>query len=146
MADKNNTLHLVLVILAAVLIFNPALTGNLQYNVASSYGPSKFDNFVASSEPGKIVVVPSFGEKDGKGTVNADVEVCIGDAKLGDENGRISSLTEAEKAAISLADTSCYLECLRFGGSISPLYTRQSIDSRLTHTCRRVNVQCYCTI
>lgn len=146
MADKNNILHLVLIIFAAVLIFNPALTGNLQYNVASSYGPSKSDNFITSTEPGRVVVVPSFGEKSGDGTVNADVEVCIGDTKLGDSAGKISSLTEAEEAAISLADTSCYLECLRFGGSVSPLFTRQSLDSRLIHTCRRVNVQCYCTI
>lgn len=146
MADKNNILHLVLIILAAVLIFNPSLTGNLQYNIASSYGPSKSDNFIASAEPGRVVVVPSFGEKSGDGTVNADVEVCIGDAKLGGSAGKISSLTEAQEAAISLADTSCYLECLRFGGSISPLFTRQLLDSRYVHTCKRVNVQCFCTI
>lgn len=147
MADKNNTLYLVLIILAAVLIFNPGITGNLQYNVASSFGPSRLDGLVAPAESGRLVVIPSFGEKSGKGQIIADAELCIGDTReLKDQIIKISSLTEAQEAAVSLADKSCYLECLRFGGSISPLFTRQALNSEHPNSCSRVQVQCSCTI
>jgi hypothetical protein len=147
MADKNNTLYLILVILAAVLIFNPSLTGNLQYNVSSSYGPSKLDNYFAPTEEGSLVVVPSFGEKSGSGNILVDSEVCIGDVSESSEQiVKISTLTEAQKTAISLGDRACYLECLRFGGSISPLFTRQALESRYPNACSRVKVQCSCNI
>ena len=147
MADKNNTLYLILVILAAVLVFNPALTGNLQYNVSSSFGPSKLDNYFAPTEGGKLVVVPSFGEKFGSGTIVADAELCIGDTReLKDQIIKISSLIEAQEAAVSLADKACFTECYRFGGSTSPLFTRQALNSEYPNSCSRVQVKCSCTI
>lgn len=147
MADKNNTLYLILVILAAVLIFNPSLTGNLQYNVSSSYGPSELDNYFAQTEEGRIVIVPSFGEKTGEGSILVDSEACIGDvSESADGLTKISTLTEAQEAAIGIGDKACQVECFRFGGSISPLFTRQSIDSRYPNTCSRVQVQCSCRI
>lgn len=147
MADKNNTLYLILVILAAVLIFNPSLTGNLQYNVSSSYGPSELDNYFAPTEEGRIVIVPSFGEKSGEGNILVDSEACIGDvSEGGDQIVKISTLTEAQETAISLGDRACYFECLRFGGSINPLFTRQGLESRYPNACSRVQVQCSCSI
>ena len=141
---ENNLIYIVLVVLA-VLIFNPGLTGNFNYSVASSYGPSETDKLVAPGESGRIVVIPSFRHDLGEGSITADAETCIGDAKSS-ESGRIGSLTDAANEALHIADTACYYECLRYGGSISPLFGRQPLESAYPHSCSKVRTSCFCTI
>ncbi len=142
---ENNLVYTVLIVLIAVLILNPGFTGNFNYKIASSYGPSEVDQIVTPTESGKVIVVPSFREGLGDGSIIADVEACIGDKKVGSE-GRISTLTEASDSAVSIADTACYLECVRYGGSISPLFKHSQLESVYIHTCAKIRTQCYCTI
>lgn len=144
---ENNTIYTVLIVIVAILLLNSGLTGNFNYRVSSSYGPTETDSIVSTTDYGKILVVPSFGEKTGDGSIFADAEVCTGDKEFGTNGlGRVSGLTEAEEEAYKVAETACYYECARLGGSISPLFKRQVIPSLYQHTCKRVNVECYCTI
>lgn len=146
MTDKTLTYAIVAVV-AAVFLLNPGITGNAQFTVDSSYGPSKFDNIVRSEEFGTIFIVPSLGEKSGTGKIFTDAEVCIGDKQLGTNGeGVINSLSQSEAAAIELAETACYVECLRFGGRIGSAFTRKFLDTPYRNICKRVKVECTCRI
>ena len=143
---KRNDLLILGGIALAFFLLNPGITGNAQFDVDSTFGPSKFDAIVQSEEFGKIFVVPSTKEKVGSGKIFTDAEVCIGDRELGAGAGEIISLSQSERAAVDLAETACYIECLRFGGRIGPQFTRRLVDTPYRNICKRVKVTCNCKV